>query len=402
MNRLSSAADYSRIWGITLPDVLKPYTLRAEAFFAREGTAITDTKRLRRLNDRYHLFRSRQKEIFAAAEEISKDDGLLLYCYFLYLILYDRLCCDPSLPLPEAPDRNCAATDFAPLFSFLFFTEAAAANMERRGLPFQVISDTLHGFEAEMDDYELLYGRPGVRIYINWFFLFISGELLRIGRLVYQIGVLKDPIRVYRKGTDVRILWDGAQLHRGGMRFGAAGCTEADGMYEAAITEEGDCVTGYSVNALGECDGRKVTLQGYQEILRKGDNIISLHIPALEPFSPEACDASLAEALQLLRRCYPDHPFRVFHCHSWMLEPRLREISGKDSNITRFCSRFTTYATKSAGLDILTYLFHVQKTTPLQELPEDSSLQRSAKAYLLSGHHLYEKSGIFPVPEDPV
>ena len=55
-------------------------------------------------------------------------------------------------------------------------------DLERRGLPFSVISDTLQGFDAEINDYTGLYGRPGMRIYISWVFLFINGDLLRIRR----------------------------------------------------------------------------------------------------------------------------------------------------------------------------------------------------------------------------
>ncbi|MDR9824896.1 hypothetical protein RCJ22_04655, partial [Vibrio sp. FNV 38] len=121
------------------------------------------------------------------------------------------------------------------MFPLLYFAEEMIADMERRGLPFSVISDTLQGFDAEINDYTGLYGRPGMRIYISWFYLFISGDLLRIGRLNYQRTALKDPIRVYVKDDDVKILWDGALLHRGGMPFGCAGYTDEAGKFRADL-----------------------------------------------------------------------------------------------------------------------------------------------------------------------
>ena len=164
---VSSAEEFCRELNITLPEQLMPYVLRGAALYAREGDAIVDTDRLTRLNREYRFFRKWQAEVWAAAEDIRRDPVLMTYCYFLYLALYDRLHGHPKLPFPPTPDRQCAATDFTPMFPLLFFVEEMVTDMERRGLPFSVISDTLQGFDAEINDYTGLYGRPGMRIYIS-------------------------------------------------------------------------------------------------------------------------------------------------------------------------------------------------------------------------------------------
>ena len=198
----------------------------------------------------------------------------------------------------------------------------------------------------------------------------------------------------------MKILWDDAILHRGGMPFGTAGFTEEAGRFRAVLEESGDSVTGFTVNEWGECAAEPVTLRGYREVLRRGDNVLSVHIPALEPFTPEICDASFSDAVRIFRTYYPEFPFRAFHCHSWMLERRLVQIIGRESNITHFGRRFTVYPVVSSGHDVYSFLFHVPKAVPPEELPEKTSMQRKVKEYLCAGNYYYEKSGVIVVGDD--
>ena len=368
-----------------------PYYIEAKRLCSELGNYIFDKERLTALNNKYNVFRKYFDEVLMAADEISMDKDLVLHTY-IYISIIKQ---DGNVKILETVNRERMDTDFAPLYAFLYFLPDMAEKMEKRGLPISVISDTLNEFECEMNDYHGIYGRHGVRTYVEWFMLWIRGVIFRFGRLQFELITIEDRIRVYKKGEDIKILMDSVDMHRGGMVFGAAGQDGEEGKYFAAIDEKAGEVSGYAVNELGECVPERITLVGYKEALRRGDKALSVHIIADEPFSAEACEESYAEAIRRIRECYPEFDFKAVHCHSWMLEKRLRQIMGRDTNITRFADKYHAYPTASRGTSVYTFLFHLPSPTDAQELPEDTSMQRAVKEYLCRGNYFYKKAGIF-------
>ena len=187
--------------------------------FEEKGNAIVDTARLKQLNDKYNFFRKWFDDVLKAAELVSKDCDLLLFTYILYCIIEEN----SPLHKMKMPDRAEMATDFAPLFSLLFCVEDMVSKMEARGLPLEIISDTLQGFDAEINDYYDMFGRSGMRIYVEWFMLFVKLKLIRIGRLNFDMTDFSEKVRVYRKSDDIKVLIDGQYMHKKGMVFGSLG-----------------------------------------------------------------------------------------------------------------------------------------------------------------------------------
>jgi len=206
---------------------------------------------------------------------------------------------------------------------------------------------------------------------------------------------LKAPIRVYRRGEDVKILMDGADMHKKGMIFGSAGQDDEAEKFRAEITVSDGTVTGYAADAYGECVPEPLTLIGYTEALRAGDAVLSVHIPSREPLSVENCEAAYAAARALFAKHYPELQPKAFICHSWMMEKRLADIMGRETNITRFMDRFTGYPLKSAARGVYSFLFRVRDERPAAELPADSSMRRAVKEWLCGGNYFYEKGGVF-------
>src|SRR3954467_9589912 len=63
---------------------------------------------------------------------------------------------------------------------------------------------------------------------------------------------------------------------------------------------------------------------------------LALHIQESGPLTPEACDASLAEARAFFDRHFPDEAHELVTCGSWLLDPQLAEYLPADSNMVRF------------------------------------------------------------------
>jgi hypothetical protein len=116
-----------------------------------------------------------------------------------------------------------------------------------------------------------------------------------------------------------------------------------------------------------------------------GEPAIAVHIPALGPLTPEACDASFAEARAFFPRHFPDHPHRIVTCMSWLLDDQLAAYLPADSNILRFQRRFRVAPEWKAGNDdVVRYVFGYLPSS-LDELPRESSVQRAIIKHLESG-----------------
>ena len=372
------------------------YNPEAEPFFEsgmklykEKGLFPFDKERLISYNNKYNIFRKWFDDILAAADEVAKDEDLVEFVYTLIAAMKaDRA------DVITAPDRGRLDTDYAPMYAILYFLEDMIGDMEKRGVPHDVISDTLNGLDTEINDYYDMYGRGGMRIYVFWFMLFIRGELLRVGRLQFQIKKFADKIKVFKKDGDVKILIDGSDVHQKGMLFGSAKQDDEAGKYFAGITYDGESVTGHTVNKYGECQTEKITLCGYDEALKAGDYVINVHIPSHAPFTTESCEDAYSRALDIFKKCYSEYDFKAFMCSSWMMEKKLRDIMERDTNITRFADKYITYPLHSLGNGVYSFLFHVPKVCDPSELPENSSMQRAVKKYLEDGNIFYEKGGI--------
>ncbi|SBT66015.1 hypothetical protein GA0070622_3032 [Micromonospora sediminicola] len=128
---------------------------------------------------------------------------------------------------------------------------------------------------------------------------------------------------------------------------------------------------------------------------------IGLHIPDAGPLTPQAVTASLDEARAFFPRHFPDEPYTEFSCGSWLLDPQLREYLPDDSNIIRFQRRFALEPyEEQEGLDgdveVLRFVFRTL-STPLDELPRRTVLQRAVVDHLRAGRHWQWRRGRFPI-----
>ena len=370
-----------------------PYYEKGLALYKQKGVFALNRDRLIKFNYKYNFFRKWFTDVLAAAIEIEKDEDLTVYIYTLASLLEGLTDVEETLILP-LPNRERLDTDYLPMFSFLYFLEDMVYDMERRGVPFDVISDTLNGFDSEINDYFRLYNRGGVRIYVAWFALFVKKEMLRVGRFQFQIKKFEHPMRVYENNGEIKILIDGADVHRKGMLFGSEEQKDEEGKYHAEIEENGDSVTGYPANEFGEAVPEKITLTGWNEVLRKGDWVIGVHIPSDGPLDPDYSNESYERAKEIFKKCYPEYNFKAFTCFSWLLEKRLKEIMGRETNITKFADKYTGYPIVGSGGAVYSFLFDQPKRIPVEDLPEKTSMHRKVKQYLLDGNVFYEKGGV--------
>jgi hypothetical protein len=134
---------------------------------------------------------------------------------------------------------------------------------------------------------------------------------------------------------------------------------------------------------------------------RTHTHVLNIHVPPFGPVDAAACDESLAQAREFFPRHFPEEPVTFFICHSWLMDDQLASYLPESSNIVRFQRRFNlVQASELETSDnfILNYVFNRGNDEPeipltlLDELPQDTTLQRAFVSHLRSGRHWYERT----------
>ena len=130
---------------------------------------------------------------------------------------------------------------------------------------------------------------------------------------------------------------------------------------------------------LGRLQFEKMELEEYvAEGLEKGISVVNIHIPQGEPLSWEACEKSL----EMVRIFWGSQ--MPYICHSWLLYPGLNEVLSEKSNIREFRKHFKVIKVDYKEREAEWRVFgKVLKN--VVEYPEETSLQKRVKEYLLSG-----------------
>ena len=85
----------------------------------------------------------------------------------------------------------------------------------------------------------------------------------------------------------------------------------------------------------------------------------------------------------------------VIYVTSWLLDPQIKTLMGKETNLTKFIDRFFCLAPfQSDATALFPYVFGVKDIPPYEELPETSSFAKAVKDHLISGGNIYGAFGI--------
>lgn len=130
----------------------------------------------------------------------------------------------------------------------------------------------------------------------------------------------------------------------------------------------------------------------YELDLHKGEKVISLHIPSDAILKKEKWEDSLQKAHVFMVDKFPSYESAKILCHSWLLSPALKKILSESSNIIQFQNCFTIQEVDYDSQEFMQWVYP-EKNIPYSKLPENTSLQRNMKAFLLSGGKVGEAFG---------
>ena len=154
--------------------------------------------------------------------------------------------------------------------------------------------------------------------------------------------------------------------------------------------------------ALGRLQFEIVAFDGEYEkngkALKKGDKVINVHIPrTLTPLDKESRDDAYAQAAEFFKNMTDGAPI-AFVCSSWLLYPEAEKILPAHSNIRGFMADYDMIRSKTNGegeYGDMWRLFDMDFTGDLNDYPEDSSLRRAYKKFLLDGNRTGSGYGVF-------
>ena len=131
------------------------------------------------------------------------------------------------------------------------------------------------------------------------------------------------------------------------------------------------------------------------EMLRKdGRRYLSLHIPSDAELSEERIQESCCQAREFFEEKFPEYGDVDIMCHSWLLSPTLKELLLPGSHILGFQKHFIIEETGENDDEFLQWVFK-RKDIPAKDLPENTSLQRRLKGYLLQGGSVADARGVW-------
>lgn len=346
--------------GVKVPDNCFEKTFEsAVSEYSADGVFFLNDKYIDYVNSFCDCFSNCITQVKEAAENLKKRESLAKYALFVYRAMTQRDLFIQHLEEFEFPYGEECELRLLPFLVLLPAIPDIFADLEKRNVPCDVIATTLRQFE---DCIYLTKERTGTLGYLKRYFdhmqRYIDGTILNIGRLRFQM--------VPRLMSNFAVL----ENHLG----------------EWVVVDK---KIGFSDTDYPKSE--------WKTIFENGDSVLSVHIPNKGTLTSEACEESYCRAKEIFAKSYPEFKFKAFYCHSWLLDPQLRELLSEHSNILAFQKKYTFYFGKTQGNDVFNFVFktNYEKDMDFNCLSEDTSLQRALKNHYINGKQIYEYEAVF-------
>jgi hypothetical protein len=260
-------------------------------------------------------------------------------------------------------------------------------------VPAWVARDTLYDVQRWADHYRHNHGSWGIGpVEVAWLRLHLRGELYGLGRLQFQPGPWVNLARAFRHRSSravIALSEDGVRYRADGQRDGAGGVHDLEGAWTARLQLGTTWAVGHHITPSGWAQRAETNLarSEWVEVLKPGDQVLHLHIPAGAPLDMEACLRSLKEAFRFFTTCFPQQPFTAFACDSWLLDAQLEALLAPSSNLVRFQRQMYLIPVVSDRTHTLNWVFG-GVPRDLAQAPRDTALRRALLDHMLRGGEL--------------
>lgn len=131
--------------------------------------------------------------------------------------------------------------------------------------------------------------------------------------------------------------------------------------------------------------------------VKKGDNIVGIHVPGCEPLVYEKCVQSIKDAKAFIAKHFPEFEYRYMTINTWLLNPHMADLLGPNSNILKFATLFKIVAIDESD-NIIRFVFgNGAKREDLPNIEPKGRFQTELKAAALAGRVFYDCRGMIDI-----
>jgi hypothetical protein len=335
------------------------------------------------------------------ARRIAADRGLCALAWHCHRLLFTHLDYTDQSFLRSWPSLEGIFGELRGIF-YLLVVMGMVPSVRRlhasMDVPEEVTRETLSQVSCVSGNYRRMTGGLlGVTVNtLFWMRHYPAGKLFRLGRFEYKIEPFRQAIRVFRSRKTGETL----ALAPDGVRYSGEGHVDAENGWTATLTEKEDTVTGFPISPYGMAVRTQVTLAKaeWECVLKTGDPILEMHIPAGGGMTVERCGDSMRRAAAFFRRYFPEKPVRAITCVSWIFNTQFEEIQPRMENLLAYQHELYLHPVTSSGRDGLWFIFLRDEFDPAT-LPRDTSLRRGVADFLAAGN-FWRCGGMFFLLDD--
>lgn len=295
----------------------------------------------------------------------------------------------------EAPTLGDVA-GMLPLLPLLDGVPRMRAIHRKRRIPRRVVTDTLYDLSIWTRHNRKAHGRWGWDE-AGWMLLHFSGLLYRLGRLQFCMTDFGGRVHAFRHrdGGPVVLLSAGGVVFRADGRVdGTNGIKDPRGRWTSAFARSGGATRGHPITVTGAALREPVALPAreWREVLKPGDPILDMHIPAGVPLAEAEAVASCDRAPGFFRSRFPAHRFRAIVCSGWLLDAGFQAMLPPTANLLRFQQRFHLFPQRGSDRSPWSHVFGGRPAN-LRKAPRDTSMRRNMLNFYAAGGRLLGSGG---------
>ncbi len=366
-----------------------------------EDVTVISEEEITALEEKYGLLGKYLPAVLQARRELPNDPDRMLWAAIASRCFSGRTPGEATkLPIPLTDET--VVGDIAPLFPLLANAEAAAKSYRDHGFTEEEIKGYMASLAGGLAVGERRTGRPSLsKGYYQWCSHYANASIFKLDGFNFNFREFPNYANIIRHNEtgEIVILLMNKVFNAAGLPIESAGQNLPEGAFSTSFAETADAFYGHPVRDF-RCV-RELTAYPKTEwslFIKSGDPVLGIHIPRGGDISEDATRKAFSNAQKLVRERYPERKIKGMTCNSWLLDPAFETILKEGSKIRRFGEIFVRFPNKSGG--DAPYSFVFDKRMPVEEWPENTSLERGLKQYYLDGNCIFFTNGYYPLDED--
>lgn len=347
--------------------------------------------------EKFDFSKEQYSVLFDYGKMLSENDELIEIARNYYKMIFE----DKEASVDAAKLSENDGLEQGMLFAMVYLArcELFGEALEKDGIPKEFANHGIWHYKNLFERNKSCFGSYGFcGMYRNGMIQYVKPKTFTLGRLSFEMNVFHGPYEVYKhKESGKLIPVAAASLHY--LENGKQAPKDETEYFETELFDEGDTIEGYTFNKDGTLNFNRIILNKneYENVLKNGDNVISVHIPGNDKMTPESVDESFNRAKEFFGKYYADKNFKAFVCSSWLLDTGLKEFLKPESNILKFQNKFTIALSFVNTFALYWNIFGIENFIPYNELEPKNGFQQKILDFIKNGGYLYSGNGFIMI-----